>query len=102
VGLFLAPFLVPMTIDADPTRRAAMQSGAAQLLGGAVGPLLASLVVGERDVHGVLALGAGLLVAGLSVVAWLRFNKPGGGPSPLVGETHSAKPTDEGSHRLRL
>jgi hypothetical protein len=73
VGLFLGPFLVPMTIDADPTRRAAMQSGAAQLLGGALGPLLASQVVGERDVRGVLWLAAGLLGVGLSIVAWLRF-----------------------------
>ena len=72
-GLLLGPFLVPMTIDADPSRRAAMQSGAAQLLGSALGPLLASLVVDDRDVHGVLWLSAGLLAAGLSVVAWLRF-----------------------------
>ena len=41
-GLFLSPFLVPMTIEADPSRRAAVQSGAAQLIGGAMGPLLAS------------------------------------------------------------
>ncbi len=73
VGLFLGPFLVPMTIDADPSRRAAMQSGAAQLLGGAFGPLLASQVVGERDVRGVLWLAVGLLAVGLSTVAWLRF-----------------------------
>ncbi len=72
-GLFLGPFLVPMTIDADPSRRAAMQSGAAQLLGGALGPFLASRVVGEGDVHGVLWLGAGLLLSGLSGVTWLRF-----------------------------
>jgi hypothetical protein len=73
MGLFLGPFLVPMTIDADSSRRAAMQSGAAQLLGGAMGPALASLVVGERDVHGVLWLGAALMLGGLVVVAWLRF-----------------------------
>jgi hypothetical protein len=72
VGLFLGPFLVPLAIDADPSRRAAMQSGAAQLLGGALGPLLASLVVGDQNVHGVLWLGTGLLAGGLAVVAWLR------------------------------
>ena len=73
VGLFLGPFLVPMTIDADPSRRAAMQSGAAQLLGAALGPLLASQVVGDRDVRGVLLLAAGLAAAGFAAVAWLRF-----------------------------
>ncbi|MBV8593935.1 MAG: MFS transporter, partial [Caulobacteraceae bacterium] len=77
-GLFLGPFLVPMTIDADPTRRAAMQSGAAQLMGGALGPLLASLVVGERHVRGVLLLAAALTAAGLAGVAALRFSRPGG------------------------
>lgn len=73
VTLFLAPFLVPLMIEADPSRRAAMQSGAAQLFGGALGPALASLVVGERDVRGVLWLGGALLLTGLGVVAWLRW-----------------------------
>jgi len=77
VGLFLSPFLVPMTIEADPSRRAAVQSGAAQLIGGAFGPLLASQVVSDRDVHGVLWLGAGLMLAGLATVAWLHVtNRP--------------------------
>jgi DHA1 family inner membrane transport protein len=74
--LLLSPFVVPMMIDADPSRRAAMQSGAAQLLGAALGPLLASRVVGDRDVHGVLWLAVGLMLAGLAVVAGLRFTGP--------------------------
>jgi hypothetical protein len=72
-ALFLSPFLVPMTIEADPSRRAAVQSGAAQLLGGAMGPLLASRLVSDQNVHGVLWLGAGLIVTGLAVVAWLHL-----------------------------
>ena len=75
--IFLSPFLVPMTIDADPSRRAAMQSGAAQLLGAAFGPLLASFVVSDERVHGVLWLAAGLLLTGLVIVAWLRFDRAG-------------------------
>ena len=73
VALFLSPFLVPMTIEADPSRRAAVQSGAAQLIGGAFGPLLASRLVSDQDVHGALWLGAGLMLAGLATVAWLHF-----------------------------
>jgi hypothetical protein len=73
VTLFLAPFLVPFMIEADPSRRSAMQSGAAQLLGGALGPFLASLAVGGREVRGVLWLGAVLLLLGLAGVAALRF-----------------------------
>jgi hypothetical protein len=72
-GLFLAPFLVPMTIEADPSRRAAVQSGAAQLLGGAMGPLIASRLVSDADVHGSLWLGAGLTLAGLAIVGWLHL-----------------------------
>jgi hypothetical protein len=66
------PFLVPMTVEADPTRRAAMQSGAVQLLAGALGPLLAAMVVGERDAHGVLLLGAALSLTGLAVATVLH------------------------------
>ncbi|WP_394761211.1 MFS transporter [Phenylobacterium sp.] len=66
------PFLVPMTIEADPSRRAAVQSGAVQLLAGALGPLLAALVVSERDAHGVLMLAAALLVAGLAIIMGLH------------------------------
>jgi hypothetical protein len=77
-AIFLAPFLVPMTIEADPSRRAAVQSGAAQLLGGALGPFLASTMVSDSDVHGALRLGAGLLLAGLATVAWLHFTHRGG------------------------
>lgn len=74
-SIFLAPFLVPFTIEADPSRRAALQSGAAQLLGGALGPSLASFVVSDLDVRGVLWLGAGLLLSGLAGVAMLRFTR---------------------------
>ena len=74
-GLFAmlaGPFLVPMTIEADPSRRAAMQSGAMQLLAGALGPFLAALVVRDGDVHGVLLLAAGLLLSGLIIIAVLH------------------------------
>jgi hypothetical protein len=72
LALLVGPFLVPMTIDADPSRRAAMQSAGAQLLGGAGGPLLAASVVSNQDVHGVLWLGAGLLLAGFAIISWLH------------------------------
>ncbi|MBV8681981.1 MAG: hypothetical protein JO111_03840 [Caulobacteraceae bacterium] len=73
VSLVLAPFIAPMTIAADRSRRAAVQTGAAQLLGGAVGPLLSSLIIGDGPVRGVLWLGSGLVLAGLAMIVWLRF-----------------------------
>jgi len=77
VALLVGPFLVPMIIEADPSRRAAMQSAGAQALGGGAGPLMAALIVGDGDVHGVLWMGGALLVAGFALIAWLRFtNRP--------------------------
>ena len=67
-ALLIMPFIVPMTIKADPSRRAAVQIGGAQLLGGATGPVLASLVVSARDAHGAVCLGAGLLVTSLAAI----------------------------------
>lgn len=75
VFLFMGPFFVPMMIEADPSRRAAVQSGGAQLLGGALGPLAASQLVSGRDAHGVLVLGATLVCAGLSIVVWLHATR---------------------------
>ena len=67
-ALMVGPFLTPMLIAVDPTRSTAMQSGGAQLLGGALGPLLAALVVSDKEVRAVLWLGAVLLLAGLAVI----------------------------------
>ncbi len=81
-AIFLAPFLVPMTIEADRSRRAAVQSGAAQLLGSAMGPALAATVINDRDVHGALWLGAGLLLTGLATLAWLHVtHRPEAAPA---------------------
>jgi hypothetical protein len=71
--MLAGPFLLPMTIEADPSRRATMQSGAVQLLAGAFGPLLASFAVGEGGVHGVLYLGGALLLLGLGVITALHW-----------------------------
>ena len=73
VAAFVAgPFLVSMTVEADPSRRAAMQSGAVQLLAGALGPLLAALVVAGSGVGGVLVLGAVLQLAGFATAVALH------------------------------
>jgi predicted MFS family arabinose efflux permease len=71
--LFVPPFFIPMTIEVDASRRTAVQSGAVQLLAGAIGPLLAATVVGDKDVHGVLWMGAALLLGGLGLAAVLHY-----------------------------
>jgi hypothetical protein len=73
VVVFANPFFVRMTIDADPSRRTAMQQGAAQFFGGFLGPLFGALVIRATNVHGALALGAVTMVGGISLVGWLHF-----------------------------
>jgi len=69
VWLFSNPFLVPLTIEADPSRRAALLIGGAQLVGGSLGPLLASFFVTDADARGALGFSsAGLAIAGAIVV----------------------------------
>jgi hypothetical protein len=72
VIVLIGPFLVPMTIEADPSRRTAMQSGATQLLAGALGPLLASFIVSDTDVYGAVWLGTGLMLSGLALMGALH------------------------------
>lgn len=70
--MLMLPFLVPMAIDADPSRRAAVLSGAAQVLAGAMGPFAASFTVAKGDMHGALYLGLGLIVSGTVMMAGLH------------------------------
>ena len=72
--LFLMPFLVPMTVEADPSRRSAVLLGGAQLLGGSLGPLLASMVVTDVDARGALAFGAVCLVLGAGLAVGLHVS----------------------------
>jgi MFS family permease len=68
VWLFASPFLVPMTIEADPTRRAAVLMGGVQLVGGSFGPLFASFFVTDADARGALGFGAASLVLAMGIV----------------------------------
>ena len=73
VTIFVIPFLMPMMIEVDPSLRTAMQSATVQLFGPALGPFLASQVVGPTDAHGALWLAVALLVSGLAVIGHLRM-----------------------------
>lgn len=73
--LFALPFVVPMTIEADPKRRAAVLIGGAQLIGGGLGPLAAAEMVGEADARGVLIFGAVCLALALAIAAVLHVTR---------------------------
>ena len=69
--LGITPFLVPMLIEADPSRRAAMMGGGAQVLAGALGPLVSSQLVSRNNVDPVLWLAVTLMLSGLAIIAGL-------------------------------
>lgn len=69
--LFALPFQTLLLIRIDPTRRASMQLGAAQLLGSSAGPLAASLVVGDGPVKHALALSGICLALALALIGLL-------------------------------
>jgi len=70
--LFALPFLVPMVIAADPTRRAAVLVGGAELLGASLGPLLASFIVTDADARGAIGFGGAALVLTILIALVLR------------------------------
>ncbi|MES1970849.1 MAG: MFS transporter [Pseudomonadota bacterium] len=63
--LFILPFQISIAIAADPSRRAALLIGGAQLTGSSLGPFLAGLLIGDKDVARVLWFGAFCAAAGM-------------------------------------
>jgi hypothetical protein len=59
--MFALPIQTQRMIEIDPTRRAALQVGAAQLLGSAFGPLCAALLVQDTGSAQALILGGAFL-----------------------------------------
>jgi hypothetical protein len=82
ITIFYSPFLIPMTIEADPSRRAAVLSGSTQVLAGALGPFAASFIVSDGNVHGAILLGSILLLLGLGLIAALHFTSARGVHAP--------------------
>jgi predicted MFS family arabinose efflux permease len=82
IWLFILPFLVPMIIEADPSRRSAVLISGVALLGASLGPTLAGMIITPDDTRGALWLGATCLFLSVGIATGLRFvRKPplGGG-----------------------
>jgi len=75
VWLFASPYLTPLAIEADPSRRAALLGPGASLLGCGAGPLLASFIVSGADVRPAVWLGVGLALVTLVIVAFLHLTR---------------------------
>jgi len=76
LALLVGPYLTPMIIDADPSRRAAMQAAGAQIFGAAAGPLAASFIVSDKEVRTVLIFGCAAVLMGLAGMFALRQTAP--------------------------
>lgn len=72
--LFALPFQTLLLIKLDPSRRAAMQLGTAQLLGSSFGPLVASVVVADGEVRRAIALSAVLLAFAIGLISLLAVS----------------------------
>lgn len=75
IWLFILPFQVPMLIEADPSRRAAVLASGVGLLGASVGPTIVAMVIDPNDTRGALWMGAGSLVICLVVATILRVTR---------------------------
>ena len=77
-GMLLTPFFIPLSVAADPSRRAASMGGGAQLLGGAAGPLAAAGLASRPEAIVILSIGW-IVVAvgvGLALAATDRRREP--------------------------
>jgi hypothetical protein len=77
IWLFILPFLVPMTIEADPSRRSAVLISGVALLGASLGPTLAGMTIAPDDTRGALWFGAACLFLSLAIATGLRFRRFG-------------------------
>jgi MFS family permease len=73
IWLFILPFLVPMAIEADPSRRSAALISGVALLGASFGPTLAGLIITPEDTRGALWFGTACLSSSLAIATGLRF-----------------------------
>jgi hypothetical protein len=66
--LFVMPFQIPIVMAADPSNRAAMLIGGAQLTGSSLGPLFAAMLVSDTDPTPALWFGAVCAVTGVAIL----------------------------------
>lgn len=70
--IFVTPFLTPLSIKNDPTRRTALLVPSAVLIGSGLGPLAASALASEHDAARVLRLCALLAIIATALIVALQ------------------------------
>ncbi|MCP3734010.1 hypothetical protein M9979_03855 [Sphingomonas sp. RP10(2022)] len=71
--VFLMPFQLPLVIESDPSRRAAIVLPGVQLFGAATGPFICSFFVTSSDSRGALTACVIFLAVALAIVAPLHL-----------------------------
>ena len=79
ITFFAIPFLYPFAAHADPTRRAAVLSGPAQMLGSATGPFMAAALA---DGSATRLVELGFLLLGTAMLIIVALRQAPGGPHP--------------------
>ncbi len=74
VCYFSMPYLYPLAVEADPSRRAAVLISAAETLGGVLSTLVASWVVGATGTRSIIYVSFGALIASLTIIATLHWS----------------------------
>lgn len=82
---FSSPFLTPLSIENDPTRRAAMLGPAAMLVGSGLGPVAASMLVGDDNAILVLRLSALFAGAAMLLIIGLFATRHRTAEAPAIG-----------------
>ena len=78
--IFITPYLTPLSIAYDRTRRTALLVPSAVLIGSGVGPLAASALASEDDAARVLQLCAALAIASVMLILTLHVTRVGANP----------------------
>ena len=73
--LFVMPFQIPLVMAADPSNRAAMLIGGAQLTGSSLGPLIAAMLVSDTNPMPALWFGAVCAVIGVAILLGAASNR---------------------------
>jgi MFS family permease len=73
--LFVMPFQIPLVMAADPSNRAAMLIGGAQLTGSSLGPLIAAMLVSDTNPMPALWFGAACAVIGVAILLGAASNR---------------------------
>lgn len=74
--IFITPYLTPLSIQHDPTRRTAQLVPAAVVIGSGAGPLVAAAFATESDASQVLRLCAVFATASVALILLLNIIKP--------------------------